>query len=103
MPAGTVTVLYPSDTKFDMDYYVNKHMSLVQSIWGPAGLKSWKVLKFGKDDQFSVQATLEWDSPEAFQKAVAGPKTGEVMDDIKNFSDKNPVIMSGEVTGTSKL
>lgn len=84
-----------------MKYYLDSHMPLVGKLWGPAGLKGWKVLKFGDDQPYCVQATLEWGSMEDFQKAGAGEHTAEIMGDVKNFSDKEPTLMPGEVTGTS--
>lgn len=84
-----------------MDYYLSSHMPMVMKAWGPEGMTSWKVLKFGDDAPYSVQATLEWKSMEAFQKAAQGPKTKEVMGDVPNFSDKEPTLMPAEVVGTS--
>ncbi|KXL46024.1 hypothetical protein M433DRAFT_174062 [Acidomyces richmondensis BFW] len=100
MPA-TVTVLYPQGTKFNMDYYLSTHMPLVQKRWGPVGLKSWKVLKFADDAPHCVQATLEWGSMDEFKAAAGGEHTSEIMGDVKNFSDKDPVLMPGEVVATS--
>jgi len=100
MPA-TATVLYPQGAKFDMKYYLSSHMPLVGSKWGSYGLTSWKVLEFPSDAQYCVQATLEFESMASFQKAGAGPEAGEIFGDIKNFSDKDPVICVGEVAGTS--
>ncbi|KAK8200712.1 hypothetical protein M8818_006027 [Zalaria obscura] len=104
MPAQ-VTVIYPSasDAKFDMDYYLSSHMPLVQKLWGPAGLKGWKVIKFGDDAPYSVQATLEWDSMEDFQKAAAGEHTKEIMGDVTNFSNQHPHLMPGEVVGSATV
>lgn len=45
MPA-VVTVAYPRPegaVKFDIKYYIDKHMPLVGKTWGPKGLKSWTV------------------------------------------------------------
>ena len=79
---------------------MSTHLPLVQKKWTEYGLKSWKVLKFGSDVPYSVQATLEWDSMESFQKAVQSESAGEVLGDIKNFSDKDPVLMAGEIVGS---
>ncbi|KAL1306226.1 hypothetical protein AAFC00_004317 [Neodothiora populina] len=100
MPASVI-VQYPQGSKFDMDYYLSSHMPLVAKHWGPAGLKSWKVLKFGDDQPYLVQATLEWGDMSEFQKASQGPATKEIMDDVSNFCDKSPILMPGEVVGSS--
>lgn len=102
MPSGcTITVVYPQGAKFNMDYYMATHMPLVQKRWSQYGLKSWKVLKFGEDTPYCVQATLEFDSIESFQTAASSEEAKEVLGDIPNFSDKEPVIMPGEIVGTS--
>lgn len=84
-----------------MDYYLSSHMPLVGKLWGPSGLTSWKVIKFGEDQPYAVQATLEWSDLSAFQKAAAGEHTAQIMGDVTNFSDKNPTLIPGEVVGTS--
>lgn len=76
-------------------------MPLVEKNWKQYGLKSWKVLKFEGDVPYSVQATLEWDSMDDYQKAVQAPETKEVLGDVENFSDKGPILMASNVVGTS--
>jgi len=95
----TITILYPStaDAKFDMTYYLSKHMPLVQKTWGPEGLKAWKVLKFPADAAYSVQATLEFDTIEDFQKAASGESAKVVFGDVANFSNQQPTVLTGEV------
>ncbi|GAB7358602.1 hypothetical protein MBLNU230_g2662t1 [Neophaeotheca triangularis] len=101
MPTASSTVIYPQGATFNMDYYLSTHMPLVMSKWGPHGLKSWRVLKFGDDQAYCVQASLEWASVEDMQKAVQSEATAEVMGDVKNFSDKEPVFLGGAVVGSS--
>lgn len=84
-----------------MDYYMSTHMPLVAKHWTQYGLKSWKVIKFGDDAAFSVQATLEWGDIGQFQKAAGSESAAEVMGDIKNFTDSQPTLISGDVVGTS--
>ena len=76
-------------------------MPLVESKWKSYGLKSWKVIQFKEDAPYCVQATLEWGSMDEFNKAASGPETPEVLGDVPNFSDKEPILMPGDVTGTS--
>ena len=76
-------------------------MPLVSKHWEQYGLKRWSVLKFGDDSPYCVQATLEWGSLDDFQKAATSDSAKEVLGDVPNFSDKDPVLMSGDVVGTS--
>lgn len=106
MPAR-ITVLYPSatDASFNMDYYMKTHMPLVMDSWGSYGLKSWEVSKIvgtatGEDAPYTVQALLHFESLEKFQEAASGPKAPIVLGDIPNFSNKEPVILIGDVVGT---
>jgi uncharacterized protein (TIGR02118 family) len=77
------------------------HMPLVQKNWEQYGLKSWKVIKFPDDAAYCVQATLEWDDISSFQKAATSESAKEVMGDVRNFCDKDPTLVTGEVVGTS--
>lgn len=98
---ATVTVLYPQGTTFNKDYYKSTHMPLVADKWGKFGLKSWKVIYFPDDAPYTVQATLEWDNIKQFQEAASAPEAKDVLGDVPNFSNKDPVIMAGEVPYTS--
>ncbi|QIW97991.1 hypothetical protein AMS68_003509 [Peltaster fructicola] len=99
---ATATVLYPQGAKFDMDYYLQTHMPLVQKHWGPIGLKSWKITKIGDADApFIVQATLEWASMDEFKSASSGDTAKTVFGDIPNFCDKQPTVLTGSVVGQS--
>ena len=60
-----------------------------------------KVLKFGDDSPYSVQATLEWNSLEDFQKAASDQDAlNTIMGDVKNFSNTTPKLMTGEIVGS---
>jgi len=95
------TVLYPKGTKFNMDYYMSSHMPLVGKHLSSKGLKGWKVIEFGPDADFCVQATLEWDSMDSFKAAAGTPEMKEIMEDVPNFADKHPTMLPGSIKGTS--
>jgi uncharacterized protein (TIGR02118 family) len=105
-----VNVLYPQtdDSKFDMDYYLKTHMPLVKSKWSSFGLKGYTVTQAqpgpdGAPPQYSVCAVLHWDSANDVGKALGDQSTaGEIMGDIPNFSNKQPVFVSGDVVGQDK-
>lgn len=50
--AVVIYVNYPhkEGVTFDMDYYLNTHMQIVQKRWGPHGLQRWTVVKFEEGD-----------------------------------------------------
>ncbi|KAL2208759.1 hypothetical protein CC79DRAFT_1320333 [Sarocladium strictum] len=97
---AVVQVIYPSgpDATFDMDYYLNKHMPMVDAKWGSSGLKHWTIITAEKGEDWLVQAHLIWESVEAFQSA--GDKE-TVMGDIPNFTNTKPTLKSGSIVATS--
>jgi uncharacterized protein (TIGR02118 family) len=97
---AAVIVLYPrkEGSTFDLDYYHATHMPLVTKHWKKHGLKSFTVTKLGDENPYSVSATMDWESSESIGKALADPETKAVMEDIKNFSSEQPILLSGEVT-----
>ena len=103
--AAAITVLYPNvdDATFDLDYYLAKHMPLVMRLFGPHGMTGWRVSRLvgtptGARSPYSIAATLEFPTPEAFKAALAA-EAKAVLGDVPNFSNKEPVIMIGEIVG----
>lgn len=94
-----VYVNYPrSETRtFDMDYYLNTHMKIVQEHWGPLGLKSWSIVEFEEGDPSGllVQAILYWSTREAYDKAYA-MGIPEVHEDLKHYTNEPPVRWIGK-------
>jgi hypothetical protein len=56
MAPGVATVLYPvtATSTFDYDYYMAKHMPLVEKTWGSQGLRSWSVIKLDPSGGYST-------------------------------------------------
>ncbi|MFW1676532.1 EthD family reductase [Pontibacter sp. JAM-7] len=98
-----VSVFYANEPgkKFDMDYYCNTHMPLVQNRLGTP-LKSSAVeagLGGGEPDApapFVAMGHLYFDSVEDFQNSF-GPHAEEIMGDIPNYTDIAPTIQVSEV------
>ena len=95
----TITVMYENvdDATFDLDYYMAKHMPLVDVKFKPFGIKGWRVLKAvgtpsGEKPLYSIIANLEFDTAEQFKAAVAA-EGGTVFGDVPNFSNKAPVVV----------
>ncbi|KAJ5160061.1 uncharacterized protein N7482_007065 [Penicillium canariense] len=106
----TAVVAYPNepDTKFDIDYYLQSHMPLVAKLWGPVGLKSWKVAKYDSDitgasPKYLITATLVWESEEAGTAAVKSESAPTIFGDIPNFTNVQPITLAGSVIGSQEI
>lgn len=102
------TVLYPNDDdiKFDMAYYLSTHMPLVQKNWGQYGLKRWEVTEYGPGGDgakppYAVGATLVFESQEDLGKALGSEEAKPIFGDIPNFTNKQPVLMGGNMVKAS--
>lgn len=84
-----------------MDYYLSTHLALVQKHWEQFGLKKCTVVQYADDSEYCVQAILEWESKDSFQKAMASDTVDPLMDDVKNFVDKAPTFLHGKVVCSS--
>lgn len=98
-----VTVLYPSaeGSTFDIDYYANKHIPMVQGLLGDA-LKGGGVEKGigtaepGAPAPFMASGFIEFDSVDDFE-ASFGPNADQIMGDIPNFTNVDPVVQIAEI------
>jgi uncharacterized protein (TIGR02118 family) len=98
-----VSVFYPNNEgcKFDMDYYCNSHIPMVQEKLGEA-LKGVAVeqglggAEPGSQATYVAMGHLLFDSVEAFQDAF-GPHAEAIMGDIPNYTDVQPTIQISEV------
>ncbi len=98
-----VSVFYPNEegTKFDMGYYLNKHIPMVQKKLGPAckrvaveqGLGGATP---GSPPTYIAMCHLYFDSVEAFQTAF-GPHAQAFMEDAPNYADVQPTVQISEV------
>jgi uncharacterized protein (TIGR02118 family) len=99
-----VTVLYPNaaDARFDMKYYVTNHMPMVRERCGPAcrsiaaegGVAGGAP---GSSAPYIAVGHLTFDSVEAFQGAF-GPHASEIMADVKNYTNTQPIIQISEIS-----
>lgn len=92
--------------KFDLDYYLKTHMPLVQKNWGSMGLSKWEVVNYkeglgGAAPDFTISATLFWESKDAMDKALKDESAKEVFGDVPNFTNIQPKFISGASVGTS--
>jgi uncharacterized protein (TIGR02118 family) len=98
-----VSVMYPNTpgARFDHAYYRDKHMPLLKSRMGDA-CKSYTVDKGiaggapGSPAPFIGMCHIFSDSVESFQAAFA-PHAKEILGDIPNYTDLQPVMQISEV------
>ena len=91
-----LTVLYPAaeGSTFDLDYYKDKHVAIVNRTLKPTRFDIEK----GIDGQpFMAIGHLYFDSMEALQAGMGSPDAGETMTDIPNFTNVQPQIQISEV------
>ena len=101
-----VTVLYPNQPgkKFDLDYYLNKHIPMAQQRLKPYGLVRGEIEKgiSAADPKvpapFLVLAHLYFNTVEGVHE---GFKTHgrELLGDVKNYTDIQPQFQISEMLG----
>jgi uncharacterized protein (TIGR02118 family) len=98
-----LSVLYPhkDGARFDMDYYLTKHMPLVREKCGGA-VKSMSVeqglagVEPNSPPAFVTVTHLGFDSVGELQ-SVMGAHAGELLADVPNFTNIEPTLQVSEV------
>lgn len=98
-----VTILYPNgDGKtFDMDYYSNKHMPMLQTLFGDT-LKHIAIDKgiAGRTPDEAVPylaiGYLYFDTLSDYEKSF-GPNAKKIVSDIPNYTNIQPIVQISEV------
>jgi uncharacterized protein (TIGR02118 family) len=98
-----VSVLYPNNagSKFNMDYYCQSHVPMVQQRLG-AACKGVAVeqglagIEPGSPAAFVAMGHLYFDSVDSFQAAF-GPHADAILADIPNYTDITPQIQISDV------
>lgn len=98
-----VTVLYPNGEgkRFDMDYYVSKHMPMIAELLGDS-LKLYEIDKglAGRTPQDPIPylaiGYLYFDRLTAFQNSFR-PHAEKIVGDVPNYTNIQPVLQISEV------
>ncbi len=98
-----VSVFYPNrdGAKFDMGYYVNRHIPMVKTKLG-AACKQTAVEQGvsggapGSKATYVAMGHLYFESVQAFQTAFA-PHASEIMGDVPNYTNIEPIIQISDV------
>jgi uncharacterized protein (TIGR02118 family) len=99
-----VSVSYPNQpgARFDVDYYLNHHMPMVEKKLAPHGLTSWTVDKGlsggapGSSPDLLIQGRFDIESIEGLQAGLAA-EGASIMADIPNYTDIRPQIQVYQV------
>jgi uncharacterized protein (TIGR02118 family) len=95
----TLIVSYPSAEggTFDREYYLSTHAPLVRSAWSEFGLQSAEVLFPSSQPQpFACMAILRFSDQVGIDNALSSAKAGEVIGDVKNFTNTTPTIFCAD-------
>jgi uncharacterized protein (TIGR02118 family) len=97
-----VLVMYPNEPgkKFDMDYYLNKHITMVNDTIGDLGLVRTEVDKGiggmqGSPSPFVAIGYLYFEDMDSLQKCMMNAQ--DMMADLPNFTDIQPQVQICEV------
>jgi uncharacterized protein (TIGR02118 family) len=90
-----VSVLYPKsdDSTFDMDYYREKHMAIVNRVLKPDRVEIDRAV----DGPFIAVGHLYFATQEALQAGMGSPDVGETMEDIPSYTNVQPQIQISEI------
>ncbi len=96
-----VHILYPVTSRFDMQYYCEKHMPMVKARLGDAcvgftvdaGMAGGAP---GSPPPYAAVGSLLLTSVDALQAGLAR-HGAEIMGDIPNYTDAQPILQISEV------
>lgn len=99
-----VTILYPNapNAKFDMKYYVTRHLPMVRDKCAPechniAAESGLAGFESGSPAPYIAVGYLTFDSEAAFRKAFAAHQA-EILADVPNYTNTQPIIQISETT-----
>ena len=90
----------PADSRFDRDYWVDRHFALAQSIWRQHGLLSGTAFfpASAGGDELAV-AVLTFTDEVSLKDAMNEPENARLVDDLRNFTDLQPEQYRLDVLG----
>ncbi len=98
-----VSVIYPrgEGTEFNIDYYCDSHMPMVQRLLGPActGVAVEECLAGGAPGAsapYHAMGHLYFNSLEDFESSF-GPKAADIRADVPNYTNIEPTLVVSEV------
>jgi uncharacterized protein (TIGR02118 family) len=104
-----VSILYPNSasTRFDMDYYLQKHMPMaIGFLSAHPGYRGVTVERGvggggpGSGATYIAMCNFLFDSSESFMEAF-GPHAAAIQSDIPRYTDATPIVQTSEVLMSS--
>lgn len=94
----TITYPFVAGSKFDEDYYRQKHMKMVTECWNPAEVTiiNGRPGLDGSDPAFRLLLLVGFNSMEEVGAALQHPRGPELMADTANYTDTVPSLSVGE-------
>jgi uncharacterized protein (TIGR02118 family) len=95
------TIIYPvhPTAPFDLKYYTEKHMPMVQARWGSKGLLSWSVGEINSD-KVAVVCCSVWKDEASFRTA-ARENVDDIIADTKNYCSVQAELLGGNILASS--
>lgn len=97
-----LSVMYPhrDGAKFDLDYYLTKHLGLVQEHWGGLVQDAYVARGLGggapgDPPTYHIMTQVSFASMEQLNEALG--RAQPLLADIPNFTDIQPVMQVSEV------
>ena len=78
---------------FDHDYYRDKHIPLAVEAWQP---ESHEIDR-GVNGPHVAAVHFRFPSLDAFQQVMAKPETQQVLADVPNYTNADPVLQVSEI------
>jgi uncharacterized protein (TIGR02118 family) len=96
-----VTILYPrtDDSTFDMSYYTSSHMPMFAECLGDA-CQGWGAAAIPAGKYAAMGWAIVTDQ-DAFNAAM-GAHGAKIMGDVANYTNVQPELLVGEITGGSQ-
>ncbi|KAI2616379.1 hypothetical protein GGS26DRAFT_578397 [Hypomontagnella submonticulosa] len=92
----TMMIGYPKDANFNTEYYLKHHYPAVTPLWKPFGMGITRVMApTDAKSPYAMLIEIEWPDMASFQRAQAetpAETSKTYMEDMKNFTDKEPVV-----------
>jgi uncharacterized protein (TIGR02118 family) len=102
-----VIVMYPNkpDTEFNIKYYLDYHMPLVERVWKPFGLLKWELVEAvtgldGKKGSLCMYNVLSWKDQEGYIAASAVSDSAKIWDDLPNVCNHSPSVVLGNTVAS---